>query len=176
MGAPGAGVSTLGKALARQLGFAHFDTDDYHWFTSDPEPYRRRRNPEHRRQLLGADLQASERWVLSGSLCGWGDVFIPSFHGIVYCWLPAEIRLNRILQRETARYGAARLAPGGDLHTVFEKFLGWAAMYDEPGTQLRSREQELRWLERTGLPALMLEEEAPVEALCERVLSFLEAG
>jgi len=171
-GAPGAGVSTLGKALAERMGIPHFDTDDYHWFTDDDLPYRRRRNPDHRRQLLTKDLDAHESWVLSGALCGWGDVFVPRFNAVVYCWLPAEIRLARIQKRELARYGAERLAPGGDLHTVFEKFCSWAVAYDVDSDNIRSRARELEWLRKLTCPVLRLEEEMPAEELVERVLVF----
>jgi adenylate kinase family enzyme len=113
MGAPGSGVTTLGRELAAVLGCPCFDVDDYHWFTSDPEPYRRRRNPAHRMQLLKADLEGLDNWVLSGSLCGWGDELIPRFTAVVWLGLPAELRLARIEARELARYGAARLEEGG---------------------------------------------------------------
>ena len=170
LGAPGSGVTTLGKALAGRLGFSHFDTDDYYWFTGDALPYRRKRNPDHRRRLLGADLERSQSWVLSGALCGWGDVFIPAFELVIYLWLPTEIRLERIRERETLRYGAERLAPGGDLNPVFEKFLTWAAAYDEESENNRSRSGELRWLEKLGCPLLKMEEEIPPNRLVENVL------
>jgi adenylate kinase family enzyme len=173
LGAPGSGVTTLGRALAQTLGIPHFDTDDYHWFTDDALPYRRRRNPDHRRQLMVKDLDAHEAWVLSGTLCGWGDVFIPRFDAVVYCWLPAETRLMRIQQRELARYGVERLAPGGDLHTVFEKFCTWAAAYDEDSGNIRSRARELEWLGNLSCPVLQIEEELPLEELIKRALGFL---
>ncbi len=145
MGAPGAGTTTLGRQLAQQLDCPHFDSDDYHWFTSDPEPYRRRRNPDHRRALLTADLDAHDRWVLSGSLCGWGDVFAPRFDAIVFCTAPVEVRLARIRARELARYGPERLGEGGDLHGVFVKFLDWAAAYDTEPERMRSFAFEKKW-------------------------------
>ena len=170
MGAPGAGVSTLGKALAERLGYAHFDTDDVYWFTEDALPYRRKRNPDHRRQLLAERLSAAPAWVLSGSLCGWGDVFIPQFDLVVWLWLPADLRLPRIEQRERQRYGDARLGPGGDLHGVFEKFKQWATDCDYEGGGLRSRQQELAWLKILACPVLKMEEELGVEELVERVM------
>lgn len=170
LGAPGAGVTSLGKELAARLSSAHFDTDDYHWFTDDVLPYRRRRNPDHRRQLLSRDLTETPAWVLSGALCGWGDVFIPHFDAVVYLWLPAEIRIERIRARELARYGPERIAPGGDLHTVFEKFLAWAAAYDQPGDNIRSREKELEWLEKLPCPVLKIETEQHLSGLAETLL------
>lgn len=168
-GAPGAGVTTLGKTLAAHLGYAHFDTDDYHWFTEDALPYKRRRNPDHRRQLLTRDLDASDRWVLSGSLCGWGDVFIPRFDKVVYLWLPAELRTKRIAERETLRYGTARITDGGDLHAVFEKFQTWAAAYDETSDNIRSRSKELEWLSALRCHTQRIEADYTVERLVEMV-------
>ena len=173
LGAPGAGVTTLGRSLAECLNIRHFDTDDFHWFTEDALPYRRRRNPEHRRKLLTESLDAQDSWVLSGSLCGWGDVFVPRFQVIVYCWLPVETRLMRIRERELARYGPDRLASGGDLHAVFEKFCTWASDYDKDSGNIRSRAHELEWLQNLPCPVLRLEEEMPLEESVAIIVAFL---
>lgn len=172
LGAPGSGISTLGRALALRLGCPFFDTDDFVWFTGDDLPYKRKRNPDHRRQLLEQALEsAGERWVLAGSLCGWGDVFIPQFDLVVYCWLPADLRLARIRARETTRYGPERLAEGGDLYLVFEKFLRWAADYDLPADTWRSRSRELDWLNQLSSPVIRLEVEQTTEEQVARILA-----
>lgn len=147
LGAPGSGVTTLGRALAERLGVAFFDTDDFYWFTDDPLPYRRKRNPEHRLRPLTEALDREPAYVVSGALLGWGEPLLDHFDLFVYRRLPVAVRLERIRARETERYGGERLAPGGDLHRVFEKFLQWAADYDHaPEAQLRSRAAEMRWL------------------------------
>jgi adenylate kinase family enzyme len=171
-GASGAGVTSLGKAVAERMEIPHFDTDNYHWFTDDALPYRRRRNPEHRRKLMEADLAGHPSWVLTGALCGWGDVFIPRFQAVVFCELPTPQRLARIREREMARYGAERLAPGGDLHLVYEKFCAWAATYEEESNNLRSRQQELIWLSRLSCPVIKINTDAPLPALTDAVLEF----
>lgn len=170
MGAPGAGTTSLGKALAERLGCPHFDVDDVYWFTDDDLPYRRKRNPDHRRKLLAERLRGSDSWVLSGSLCGWGDVFIPEFDLVVWLWLPAALRIPRIEQRERRRYGDARLEPGGDLHLVFEKFKQWAAECDGEHGGLRSKGNELAWLEQLKCPVVRVEDEIPVMRLADQVL------
>jgi hypothetical protein len=169
-GAPGAGVSTLGKALAARLGYIHLDVDDYYWFTSDTLPYKRKRNPDHRRSLLSADLERHPAWVLSGSLCGWGDVLIPHFDFVVFCKLDTEKRLERIAAREIARYGD-RVLPGGDLHGVYEKFCQWAAEYDHLEGNIRSFRAEMNWLAGLSQPGMELEMDEAVALLVERVLS-----
>jgi adenylate kinase family enzyme len=148
LGAPGSGTTTFGEKLAKDLGFTHFDTDDFYWFTEDPLRYRRKRNPEHRRKLLTTALESTEKWILSGALCGWGDVFMPQFEKIYYLSAPIETRLARIRDREIARFGADRINEGGDLHLVFERFLQWAADYDTDIENVRSKKKEMEWLEK----------------------------
>jgi adenylate kinase family enzyme len=176
LGAPGSGVSSLGRALAQRLGYRHLDTDDFHWFTEDALPYRRRRNPDHRRKLLEEALDQETPWVLSGALCGWGDVFVPRFRAVIYLWLPAAVRLARIREREAARYGLERIQAGGDLNLVFEKFCTWAAEYDDPNAiHLRSKQQELQWIQHLSVPVLRLDTEAPLEEMVDQCADFWEA-
>jgi hypothetical protein len=171
LGAPGAGVSTLGRTLATRLGYAHLDVDDYYWFTSDPLPYKRKRNPEHRRSLLSTDLEQQPAWVLSGALCGWGDCFIPQFDLVVFCRLDVETRLRRIAARESLRYGD-RILPGGALHAVYEKFCQWAADYDHSEGNIRSLKAEMNWLAGLQQPVLVLDMDAPTAVLAARVLGY----
>ena len=89
--------------------------------------------------------------MLSGSLCGWGDVFIPRFDLVVFLCLPPDLRLARLARREVGRYGAEAIAPGGPQHAKYEAFMAWAAAYDE-GLDVpeRCRTVHEQWL--TALP------------------------
>jgi adenylate kinase family enzyme len=154
-GAPGSGVSTIGRELAAKLDLPYFDTDDFVWFTTDELRYRRRRNTQHRLQFLNDTLAPYASWVLGGSLCGWGDSLITEFDLVVYLNATTEVREARILVREQERYGAERIAAGGDLFSVFQKFLVWASEYDAPPnhafsdtseTNIRSGTAERQWL------------------------------
>src|SRR4029450_3942966 len=95
LGASGSGTTTLGRALAERLQYPHFDTDDYFWLPTDP-PYTQQRERTERAQLLMDDIPAQDSWVLSGSLCGWGDVAIPLFALVVFLWIPQDIRMERL--------------------------------------------------------------------------------
>jgi adenylate kinase family enzyme len=111
LGASGSGTTTLAKALATHLGCPHYDADSYFWLPSDP-PFQRIRDVEPRRVMLSADLEKPGGWVLSGSLCGWGDIYIPLFGLVVFLWIPHDLRMARLAAREVARYGAVPAAPG----------------------------------------------------------------
>ena len=157
LGASGSGTTTLGRALAARLQCPHFDTDDYFWLPTDP-PYTHRRARTERAQLLMDDVTAHDCWVLSGSLCGWGDVAIPLFELVVFLWIPHDIRMARLRQREHARFGA-RILPGGDMYEVSQAFLAWAASYDEGGLDIRSRQLHDQWLSTLPCPILCFEGE-----------------
>jgi len=174
-GAPGSGVSTLGKGLAAHLGYAFFDTDDYYWYTADALPFRRKRNPEHRLRLLTQDLAGVPQYVVAGALLGWGAPLLEQMDAVVYRWLPVDIRHQRIREREIARYGAERLAPGGDVGAVYEKFQAWAAGYDSAGPdRQRGGPAELLWLKSCNCPVLYLDQDWPMSDLIGFALEFLQ--
>lgn len=102
LGASGSGTTTLAKALATHLGCPHYDADSYFWLPSDP-PFQHIRDVEPRRVMLSADLEKPGGWVLSGSLCGWGDIYIPLFGLVVFLRIPHELRMARLAAREVAR-------------------------------------------------------------------------
>lgn len=169
VGASGSGTTTLGKALARRLAIPHLDTDDYFWLPTQPR-FEQIRERAERQALLGADLERDPAWVLSGSLCGWGDIFIPLFDLVIFCAVPDEIRLARLRARERERYGEAAIAPGGALRAKYEAFIAWAASYETGSAVERSRAMHESWLARLPCPMVRLEDTEDVETRLERVL------
>ncbi len=93
LGASGSGTTTLGRGLVERLTYPHFDTGDYFWLHTDP-PFIDKRERTERQHLLMDDLTSHDSWVLSGSLCGWGDVAISLFELVVFLWIPSEIRME----------------------------------------------------------------------------------
>jgi adenylate kinase family enzyme len=156
LGASGSGTTTLGKAIARQFDYVHLDTDDFFWQPTHP-PYQRPRDRDTRQRLLGTALAQQPRWVLSGSLCGWGDIFVPQFEFVIFLWVPGDIRLVRLQARECERYGTATLAPGGVQHARYEAFLQWAAAYDDGAEEMRSRQRHETWLAALPCRCIRLE-------------------
>lgn len=171
LGASGCGTTTLGAALALRLGCTHADADDAYWAPSEP-PYQRSRPVAERLAWLDARIGMADRWVLSGSMVGWGDPLVPRIALMVFLTLDAETRLRRLQAREAARFGA-RIAPGGDMHQGHQAFLAWAAAYDTAGVDQRSRALHESWLADVGCPVLRLDGAQPREVLAEGVLSQL---
>jgi adenylate kinase family enzyme len=171
LGASGSGTTTLGRALARRLGHTHLDTDRYFWIPTDP-PFQQQRAPDARRAMLAADLDALARWVLSGSLCVWGDVFIPRFELVIFLHIPPQIRMERLAVRERERYGAA-IEPGGAMHREHEEFIAWAAGYDTGDESMRSLKLHERWLAALPCRWIRIEGDLSTETRIARIESAL---
>ena len=143
-GASGAGVTSLGRALADALAITHHDTDDYFWLPTNP-PYREMREVADRIRLMREVFLDRSDWVLSGSLDGWGDPVIPLFDLVVFLYAPTAIRLERLRAREARRFGEA-VAPGGSQHEQAGKFIEWASHYDDGTREGRNLARHQAWL------------------------------
>jgi adenylate kinase family enzyme len=153
MGASGAGVTTLGRALADALAFPHHDTDDYFWLPTTP-PYRKQREIADRLRLMQEVFVDRSDWVLSGSLEGWGDSIVALLDLVVFLQVPTETRLRRLRDREARHFGVDAVSPGGWRHQETEEFIEWASHYDDGSREGRNLERHQQWL--AGLPCQVL--------------------
>jgi len=175
VGASGRGTTSLAAEMAMRFGHRHLDTDDYFWLPTVP-PYRETRPREERLALLRQASRESKSWVLSGSLCGWGDPLIPEFELIVFLAVPTPVRLARLRVRESQRYGQHAIEPGGELHGDHVEFLDWAGHYDTGGLEMRSRALHEAWLATVSCPVIRLEGELSRDEHLERIGASLDAG
>ena len=136
-GASGSGTTTLGAAIAGALGAPFLDADAYYWVATDP-PFTTKRPPAERVGAIVHDVAGRADWVLSGSLCSWGDPLVPRFTLAVFLHLDPKARMARLADRERARYGP-RVLPGGDLHAHHVAFMDWARSYDHARARAEPR-------------------------------------
>ena len=163
-GASGSGTSTLGAALAGVsapgLPLRHLDADTYYWLPTCP-PFQNKRPAAERLALIRRDLEAGPGAVVSGSICGWGPEVEDSFDLVVFLYLPASIRVERLKRREVERHGTADPA-----------FLLWASQYDAGPPEGRSLAKHEAWLARRSCPVLRLDRD---ESVADRVAQVHEA-
>jgi adenylate kinase family enzyme len=174
-GASGSGTTTLGRALAARVNTVFLDTDDFYWRPTHP-PYQEARPRELRLAHLQEAIASHGSWVLSGSLCGWGDPVIPLFQLVVFLRVPTDVRIARLRAREISAFGREALAPGGSLHENHEKFIAWAADYDSGGLDMRSLSRHQAWLARISCPVVRFDGESAVELQVARILEELGAA
>ena len=171
-GASGAGVTTLGRALADALAIPHHDTDDYFWQPTSP-PSQHNREKADRLRLMQEMFLGRAEWVLSGSLDGWGDPLIAHFDVVVFLHTAQTVRLRRLRAREAKRFGADAVAPGGWRHHEMEDFIEWAARYDEGGLDVRSFQKHQAWLAALPCRVLRLDGERPAPELVKDVVAAI---
>jgi adenylate kinase family enzyme len=173
-GASGSGTTTLAKRLSERLDIPHLDTDDYFWEKTEI-PHTKHREHGQRIELLKNDLKKYPEWVLSGSLCGWGDFAIPMFTFVVFLWIPEDLRLSRLREREVERFGQEALASGGWFHENHTGFMEWAAQYDTAGTEMRSRALQEEWMKTLPCRLVRFEQPLSVDIMVAQIAEYLKS-
>jgi adenylate kinase family enzyme len=174
MGASGAGVTTLGRALADALGLSHHDVDDYYWRPTNP-PYRDKREVADRLRLMRDIFLDRDGWVLSGSLDGWGAPVVPFFDLVIFVLARTEVRLQRLRHREARRFGAGAISPGGWRHQETEEFIAWASHYEDGSREGRNLTRHQAWLTTLTCPAMRLDGTRPTPDLVSDVIAVLDS-
>ena len=159
-GASGSGTSTLGRALAHELGWPVFDADEYYWLATTP-PFQHKRDPGERLLSLETALGRVPDAIVSGSIMNWGRTIEDSFDLIVFLTLAAAIRVARLEARERATLGQ-----------VDPAFLAWAAQYDEGPPTGRSRARHEAWLAARTTRVMRIDGDVSVSARVQRVLAL----
>ena len=167
-GAPGCGVTTLGKALAARMDAVPIDTDDHLWADTDP-PYQKKRDAAERMRRMAAEQARSGRWVISGTLDSWAEGVARDAELIVFLEAPTALRLERLRQRERARFGDS-LLPAGAMHDTHRDFIEWAGQYEQGTQPGRSRAKHERWLAAQSVPVLRMDATRPLDELVSDVL------
>lgn len=172
-GASGSGVTTLGRALAQRLAFAHHDTDDYYWLPTSP-PYMQKRPVEDRLRLMREMFLDRSDWILSGALESWGAPIVPYLDLVVFLFTPTSVRLDRLRDREARHFGERSVAPGGWRYDECEAFIDWASGYDGGRYDGRSLPRQRAWLKTLACPVLELDGTRKCDDLVQVIVASLQ--
>jgi len=172
-GSSGSGSTTLARNICETYGYKFIDVDDYLWKRTDP-PFTKRYTNEEACSLIKTALGDGKNAVISGSLVGIADELKPQINVFIYMNLDKDIRIQRIINRETKRFGT-RVLPGGDLYDQHRSFLQWVSDYENNPETQRSRRQHLLWLEDVTQPVLRITDELSLEELITLVRPFIRS-
>jgi len=170
-GASGSGTTTLGTELSKRLRVPHLDSDAYYWKQTDP-PFVEKNEPSVRIRQIERDISTVDSWILSGSICNWGDPLLHHFTIAVFLQLDPSIRMKRINNREIDRY-SDRIQPDGDMHQKHLEFMSWAESYDTAKAPIRSLDLHEKWMTTLPCPILRQDSGRKVENLVEEVLMLV---
>lgn len=153
-GLNGCGKSTLGQALAEQIGFHFIDNENLYFSrTNTDEPYT---NPKSRREverLLLEEVRKHPDFVFSAVKGDYGKEIVPMYSYVVVMEVPPKIRAQRVRNRSFLKFGS-RMLMGGDLHDQEEAFF---QMVDS-----RNDDYLENWLQQVNCPILRVDGTKPV--------------
>lgn len=160
-GASGSGTTTLGKSIASKVGWNFVDADDYYWLPTRP-PYQSKRGHSERLKLMLEELDRNEYSVVSGSVMNWGPELEDSFDLIVFLYLDAAIRVERLKTREEEELGYTD-----------PEFLKWASEYDIGPDEGRSLAKHETWLLARKCKMIRIEGDLSVNEKSELLIKAL---
>lgn len=170
-GASGSGVSTLGSALSKKLGFKWFDSDEFYWKKTDP-PFTEAYPVEKRKALIKKHTSKYDSWVVSGTLVSWGSEIQEEFDLAIYLYTSPDERVKRVKKREATRFGN-RIMKGGDMYEGHKNFIEWVAQYDEGRLGGRSKFKHFNWMKSLTCPVYKIESNITTEELLYKVQTFI---
>lgn len=121
-GLNGCGKSTLGKALAEQMGIHYIDNEDLFFSrASTDEPYANPRSRAEVEELLISEVKRYKDFVFAAVKGDYGKEIHQFYEYAVLIEVPKEIRMQRVRNRSFQKFGN-RMLEGGDLHQAEEQF------------------------------------------------------
>lgn len=129
MGSSGAGKTTLGELVAKELGYTFVDIDEYIWRRDTEIPFSVMYPRAEKISRLADAITQCEHFVMAGSMDSFHEHFDPFFELVVHLHTDAQIRANRVHERELERFGA-RILEDGDMYKEHKKFLSDITGYD----------------------------------------------
>ncbi len=157
-GLNGTGKSTIGKALAKKLGFRFVDVEELYFPNTDTDyKYSCSRTKEEVTELLADLFHTCENLVFSAVKGDFGGI---EFDCCILLTAPKEVRMQRVKNRSFEKFGD-RILPGGDLHQRESSFFSFV--------QARPENLVEEWAEHLNCPVIRVNAEKGVE----ETVSFL---
>lgn len=158
LGLNGCGKTTVGRAVAEQLGFFRMDVEDYYFPT--PGDYTVSRTEEEVHRMMDEDAERHDGFVLSCVRCSVHEQLLQHVGLAVVLRTSPEIRAERIRQREVRRFGS-RVQPGGDMYESQQAFHAFAAA--------RTEELVNATLGRLNCPVMEVDAALPIDEIVRQI-------
>ncbi len=173
MGSSGAGKTTLGKLVAKELGYTFVDIDDYIWRKDTEIPFSAMYSKAEKISRLMAAISQCEHFVMAGSMNSFHKHFDPFFELVVHLHADAQLRINRVHKREFEWFGE-RILEGGDLYEEHQKYLNDIAGYDF-GIGKSTLQQHEQWLKSLDCKVIKLDGASALEENLNKIIQAYQS-
>lgn len=164
-GLNGCGKSTIGRALAKKVGFHFIDNEDLYFPKTDAnKPYANARTRKEVEKLLMNEVQEHSNFVFSSVKGDYGDEIIPLYSYVVLVEVPKEVRLQRVRNRSFQKFGK-RVLPDGDLFEPEESFFQLVASRPEDYCE--------SWVRTLNCPVIRIDGTKPVDENIELIIKMI---
>ncbi len=164
-GLNGCGKSTLGRALAEEIGFNFIDNENLFFSRTEiDEPYRNPRSREEAEKILMDEVNKYSNFVFAAVRGDYGKEIIPLYNYVVMIEVPKEVRSQRVRNRSFQKFGN-RMLVGGDLYKQEESFFQMA--------ESRQDDYVENWLRTLECPIIRVDGTKPVEKNVEIIIGLI---
>ena len=165
-GLNGCGKSTVGKALAKAMGFHFIDNENLYFSRTDGSaPYANPRPKEEVEKLLLDEIYEHPNFVFSAVKGDYGCDVVPLYDLVVVLEVPKEIRMQRVRDRSFRKFGS-RMLPGGDVYDWEESFFQMVAS--------RTDDYVEKWLHTVQCHIIRVDGTMPIEEIVARLTGEIE--
>lgn len=158
-GLNGSGKTTFGMKLADRLKYDFLNDEDYYFFESEI-PFSKSRSEEEAKEYIISYLRCHKNVVMIATRGDLSERINSMYDCVIYLSAPAGIRLSRIKERDSKRFGE-RVLPGGDMYEQQRKFHEFALS--------RTSEKIEKWLDTLECTVIKLDGTRTVDENVEMI-------